>query len=70
MIFTQEAMKKGKKEVLIDTAKIQLEKKFKTDLSAKMEKGIEAADIQDLAKIRDNIFEIESLDEVKEILGV
>ena len=70
MIFTQEAMKKGKKEVLIDTDKIQLEKKFKTDLSAKMEKGIESADIQDLAKIRDNIFDIESLDEIKEILGV
>lgn len=70
MTFTQEAMKKGKKEELIDTVKIQLKKKFKIDLSAKMEKGIETADIQDLAKIRDNIFEIESLDEVKEILGV
>ena len=70
MIFTQEAMEKGKKEVLIDTAKVLLEKKFKIDLSAQMEKDIETADIQDLAKIRDNIFEIESLDEIIEILGV
>ena len=66
MTFTQEV----KKEELIDTVKIQLEKKFKIDLSAKMKKGIEAADIQDLAKIRNDIFEIKSLDEVKEILGV
>ena len=66
MIFTEEA----KKEELIDTVKVLLEKKFKFDLSAKMEKCIETADIQDLAKIRNNIFEIESLDEVKEILGV
>ena len=70
MIFIQEAMKKGKKEVLIDTAKILIKKKFKIDSSAKMKKGIEAADIQDLAKIRNDIFEIKSLDEVKEILGV
>ena len=66
MKFTQEA----KKEVLIDTAKVLLQKKFKIDLSAQMEKSIESADIQDLAKIRDNIFEIESLDEIKEILGI
>ena len=66
MTFTQEA----KKEELIETLKIQLEKKFKTNLSSKMEKSIETANIQDLAKIRDNIFEIDSLDEVKEILNV
>ena len=70
MTFTQEAKKEGKIEELINTVKIQLKKKFKIDLSAKMEKGIEAANIQDLTKIRDNIFDIESLDEVKEILGV
>ena len=70
MTFTQEAKKEGKKEELIATLKILLQKKFKTNWSTSMEKSIEIADIQDLAKIRDNIFEIDSLDEVKEILGV
>ena len=66
----KEGIKEGKKEELIETVKIQLEKKFNTELSANIKEGIKTADIDSLAKIRDNIFDIGSLEEVKKILGV
>ncbi|MFW5988241.1 MAG: hypothetical protein ACOCQA_02245 [bacterium] len=66
----REGIQEGKKEELINTLKIQLEKKFKKELPEDVKKGIDNADRNKLDKIRDKIFEIKSIDEVRDIVGI
>ena len=64
----KEGEQRGERKVLIETVTILLEKKFKYNLPNNILKKIAVADIEKLLKIRDNIFDIQNLDEVKQIL--
>jgi predicted transposase/invertase (TIGR01784 family) len=64
----QRGIEKGERKILIETVTIQLEKKFNLELPNNILKKIAIADREKLIKIRDNIFDIESLDEVSQVL--
>ncbi len=64
----KEGMKEGKREELIETVVTLLENKFNQKLSDELIKTIKNADTEDLVTIRNNIFDIESIDEVKKII--
>ena len=66
----KEGIKEGKKVELKETISIQLSKKLDLNkLPDNLLKKINSADIHKLENIRDNIFEINSLDEVKKYLN-
>ncbi len=58
---------KGRKEELVDTLKFFLEKKF-GELSDELIEKMENSSIADLKKVKRNFFDIESLDEVNDLL--
>ena len=60
--------KEGREEELVETLQSQLEQKFPSELPEELKEMMENADREDLIKIRDNIFDVESLEEVREIL--
>ena len=64
----EQLSQKGRKNELEEMAIKQLENKFKTTLSDEMKDKIEQSSIEKLRMIRDQIFEIESLNEVERIL--
>ncbi len=64
----EKGRKEGKREELIETVVVQLENKFNLKLSDELIKTIKNSDTEDLITIRNNIFDIESIDEVKKIL--
>ena len=64
----KEGREEGKKEELVETLQSQLEQKFSSELSGDLKEMMANADREDLIKIRDRIFDVESLEEVKEIL--
>lgn len=66
----KKGIEKGIQLDLIDTLKIQLKEKFNTKLSQDIITGIENAQRKQLVEIRNNIFKISSLDEVKKILNI
>jgi len=66
----KEGKKEGKLENLRETISIQLINKLNLNkLPDNINKKINSASIEKLEKIRDNIFEIDSLDEVKKYLN-
>lgn len=70
MTLGEKLRKEGKKENLQETITIQLSKKLNINhLPDIISNDINSADIKKLEKIRDNIFEINSLDEVKKYLN-
>ena len=65
-----EGLKEGKLENLRETISIQLTKKLNINkMPDQISQKINSANIEELEKIRDNIFEIDSLDEVKKYLN-
>ena len=58
----------GKKEELINTLTVQLQKKLQMDLPVDVKDEMKRADKRILEEIRDRIFDIESMDEVRDIL--
>ena len=52
----------------METLQSLLEQRFTEELSEELKEMMEKADREVLIKIRDNIFDIESLEEVREIL--
>ena len=61
--------RKGREEELIATVLLQVAKKFKINiLPDKITQKIKSARIEQLSKIREDIFEIESLDDVMKYL--
>ena len=63
------AEEKGKTEELIDTVMIQLKKKFKLDIiPTEIQQKIKSAQIDQLKKIRDDIFDITSLEDALKYL--
>jgi len=65
-----EGKKEGKLENLRETISIIISNKFNLNkLPDNISKKINSADIKQLEKIRDNIFEIDSLEEVKKYLN-
>ena len=64
----QRGIEKGERKVLIETVTTLLEKKFNLELPNNILKKIAITDTEKLIKIRDNIFDIENLDEVRQIL--
>mgnify|MGYP006284743457 CR=1 FL=1 len=70
MTLGEKLRKEGKKENLRETITIQLSKKLNINpLPDNISNDINSANIKKLEKIRDNIFEINSLDEVKKYLN-
>ncbi|MEJ6952284.1 hypothetical protein [Natronospora cellulosivora (SeqCode)] len=64
----RKGIEKGIEKDLKDTVAILLAKKFKLDLPQEMQEKIKNAKKEDLLAIRNNIFEIENLEEVKKII--
>jgi len=64
----EKGMEKGMEKELMDTVRVLIKKKFNTELRQDIEKRIETANKRSLIEIRDNIFEINSLEEVEQIL--
>ena len=64
----EEGKEEGKKEEWMDTINIQLEKKFNKKIPEDIKEKIKKSDKKQLVKIRDNIFDIENLDEVRLII--
>ncbi|MEJ6950192.1 hypothetical protein [Natronospora cellulosivora (SeqCode)] len=68
MTIAEKFREEGKKEELIKTIIVLLENKFRVSLTSEVKKYIEDSDRKKLAKIRDDIFDIESLNEAISIL--
>jgi len=66
--IVQDYIERGRKEELIETLINQLEKKFDAHLDKDFRKKLENASMKSLKKIRDKIFDIENMNEVKEII--
>ncbi|WP_159429748.1 Rpn family recombination-promoting nuclease/putative transposase [Halarsenatibacter silvermanii] len=64
----EEGKEKGRREELIDTLVTFLEGRFGV-LSEDLEEKIEASSMEDLKKLRENFFNIDSLEEAEEILS-
>ena len=64
----EKGLEKGRKEELVDTLKFFLEKKF-GELPDELIEKIESSSIEDLKKVKRSFFDIESLDEVNDILS-
>ena len=64
----EKGIKTGERKALEEMAIKQLKNKFKTTLSDEMKDKIEQSSIEKLRMIRDQIFEIESLNEAEKIL--
>ena len=64
----EKGIEKGMEKVLIDTVRVLIKKKFNIEFHQDIEKKIETAKRKSLIEIRDNIFEINSLEEVEQIL--
>ncbi|SDM53402.1 hypothetical protein SAMN04488692_1531, partial [Halarsenatibacter silvermanii] len=64
----EEGRKEGRKEGMAKTFTSQLKKKFSGELPEDIKQSMEKADKEDLIKIRDNIFNIEDIDDVRELL--
>ena len=60
--------KEGRKEELVETLQSLLGQRFTEEQPEELKEMIENADRKDLIKIRDKIFDIESLEEVRELL--
>ncbi|SDM52599.1 hypothetical protein, partial [Halarsenatibacter silvermanii] len=60
--------KEGRREGMAKTLTTQLKKKFSSELPEDIKQSMEKADREDLIKIRDNIFDIEDMDEVRKLL--
>ena len=70
MSLGEKLRKEGKLENLRETISIQLTKKLNINkMPDQISQKINSANIEELEKIRDNIFEINSLDEVKKYLN-
>jgi hypothetical protein len=66
----KEGREEGKIENLQETIFIQLSEKLGLkEIPENINIAIKSADLEDLEKVRNNIFEINSLDEVKEYLN-
>ncbi len=63
----EEGMEKGIEEGILTTLKPMIAKKF-SRLPADLEEKLDHADREELIKIRDGMFDFESLEEIREIL--
>ncbi|MGV8155177.1 MAG: DUF4351 domain-containing protein, partial [Alkaliphilus sp.] len=66
----EKGIEKGKREELFETVTVQLNKRFKTKvLPVALSKKIASLNSEQLRKIRDDIFEIETLEDIKKYLN-
>jgi hypothetical protein len=65
----EEGKKEGIKEELIETVNVLLNKKLKQNELSIDRKRINSLDIETLKKIRDNIFDISSMDDLEKYIN-
>ncbi|MEJ6950181.1 hypothetical protein [Natronospora cellulosivora (SeqCode)] len=70
MTIAENLREEGKKEELIETIIVLLENKFRVSLTSEIKKYIEDSERKKLTKIREDIFDIESLNEAIDILTI
>ena len=70
MSVADKLRREGKREEALEVALNLLEKKLQTDLSSQLQKELEDASYEKLKEVQDKLFDLESEDDVFELLEV
>jgi len=70
MSVADKLRREGKREEALEVALNLLEKKLQTDLSAQLQKELEDASYEKLKEVQNKLFDLESEDDVFELLEV